>query len=109
MSGGEYDYVAISVEPENISVIPASLRTPEIFHLNAKSPDALMVADRFRFPRRTRWRGPWGSRPTTAGAVRGITPTISEQLGDYVLVRQVAGAEKPHFPVCRPFLFHGQA
>lgn len=59
MSGGEYDYIAISVEPGNISVIPASLRTPEIFHLNAKSPDALMVADRLRFPRRTRWRGPW--------------------------------------------------
>jgi hypothetical protein len=67
MSRGGYDYVAISVEPGNISVIPASLRTPEILHVNAKSSAALMAADRFRFPRRTRWLGPWGSRPTTAG------------------------------------------
>ncbi len=45
--GGKYDYVAISVDPGNIFVIRASLPTPKIFHLNAKSPDALIVADRF--------------------------------------------------------------
>ncbi|MDQ3583659.1 MAG: hypothetical protein M3495_19565 [Pseudomonadota bacterium] len=54
MSGGKYDYVAISVDPENIFVICASLPTREIFHLNAKSPDALMLADRFP-SRREMW------------------------------------------------------